>query len=82
MTNQEIQEINRLRIHQCPEWDFLLIDSSCPEFKSCLCFESNEPLGGSDDDETLEPYFNDTGDFGDCRKSDLDELLDTYPEEE
>jgi hypothetical protein len=26
--------------HYCPEWDFLAIDETCPEFAACLCYGS------------------------------------------
>ncbi len=25
--------------HYCPDWDFMAIDETCPEFDVCLCFE-------------------------------------------
>jgi len=31
--------------HYCIEWDGMAIDETCPEFKTCLCYdkEKNEP---------------------------------------
>lgn len=23
--------------HYCPDWDYMAIDETCPEFESCLC---------------------------------------------
>lgn len=30
--------------HYCPDWDFMTIDETCPEFEACTCFpnEDNE----------------------------------------
>jgi hypothetical protein len=30
---------NYPRIHFCPEWDYLLIDASFPEFECCICYK-------------------------------------------
>jgi hypothetical protein len=27
--------------HACPDWDFLEIDETCPEFECCTCFEGD-----------------------------------------
>ena len=24
--------------HFCPDWDFMAIDETCPEFEVCLCY--------------------------------------------
>lgn len=26
-------------LHQCTEWDFMLIDETCDEFSACSCFQ-------------------------------------------
>jgi hypothetical protein len=31
-------ELNGQLKHYCPEWDFMAIDETCPEFDACLCF--------------------------------------------
>lgn len=28
--------------HYCPEWDYMAIDETCPEYKACLCEKQNE----------------------------------------
>jgi hypothetical protein len=28
--------------HYCPDWDFMTIDETCPEFEACTCFPSTE----------------------------------------
>jgi len=28
--------------HWCPEWDFLPIDDTCPEFQSCICYSEDK----------------------------------------
>jgi hypothetical protein len=37
--------------HFCPEWDYLLINDSMPEFEACLCILKTEDLKMDDDDE-------------------------------
>ncbi len=29
------------RIHECPDWDFMLICEACPEFECCTCYPAN-----------------------------------------
>lgn len=42
--------------HFCPDWDYMEIDDTCPEFECCLCFPkasstvSNEERGTRDDE--------------------------------
>ena len=31
-------EIVSIQSHECPEWDFMRIDATMPEFAACLCF--------------------------------------------
>jgi len=28
--------------HYCPEWDYMIIDESCPEYECCTCFKKEE----------------------------------------
>ena len=45
--DREQQEFNKLTgkyKHWCPEWDYLPIDETCPEYSSCSCF-NNTPAG-------------------------------------
>ena len=30
-----------LAAHYCPEWDYMLIDKSFPEYRACLCYDKN-----------------------------------------
>ena len=27
--------------HACPDWDFMVIDETCPEWESCTCFPNS-----------------------------------------
>lgn len=31
------------RKHFCPDWDFMAIDETCPEFQTCTCYDN---IGG------------------------------------
>lgn len=37
--------------HDCPDWDFLYICSSCPEFDSCTCYPLNIPVNIQTDEQ-------------------------------
>jgi hypothetical protein len=37
------------KVHECPEWDFMVICEQCPEFECCSCWPSAD-----------EPDFNDS----------------------
>ena len=28
--------------HECPDWDYMLIDKTCPEYSLCTCEKKNE----------------------------------------
>lgn len=30
--------------HYCPEWDYMKIDNTTPEFEACLCFDTQEAV--------------------------------------
>ena len=31
------QQLHGTYKHYCPEWDYMVIDETCPEFECCLC---------------------------------------------
>jgi hypothetical protein len=31
--------------HYCPDWDFMAIDETCPEFSACLCYNRSPRAG-------------------------------------
>lgn len=33
--------------HYCPEWDYMLIDSTCPEYEVCTCYPKNRKYSAS-----------------------------------
>lgn len=44
MMDVEEQTFNQLvgeNRHYCPEWDYMAIDESCPEFESCICYKTD-----------------------------------------
>jgi hypothetical protein len=36
---ESLRQKTGAKAHLCPEWDFLAIDETCPEFEACLCFK-------------------------------------------
>lgn len=38
ITNAD-KEICASHLHFCPEWDFMPVDSDCPEYEFCICYE-------------------------------------------
>jgi len=33
--------------HYCPDWDYLPIDETCPEYSGCTCYQSEKEEGAS-----------------------------------
>jgi hypothetical protein len=31
------------KAHWCPDWDFLLVDETMPEYDACTCFGPKDP---------------------------------------
>ena len=34
---------NKVHEHECPDWDFMLIDASMQEYEYCLCYRERQP---------------------------------------
>lgn len=41
-----VADAARKKAHFCTEWDFLLIDNTCPEFEACLCYSASPAIKG------------------------------------
>lgn len=36
-------ELKGKKKHYCPDWDYMAIDETCPEFEACCCEQYNPP---------------------------------------
>lgn len=41
--NQVFERLKGLKKHFCPDWDYMAIDETCPEFEACCCEKYNPP---------------------------------------
>jgi len=41
--NEAYKKLTGAKKHFCPDWDFMAIDETTPEFEACCCKEYNKP---------------------------------------
>jgi hypothetical protein len=41
------QRLKGVKKHFCPDWDFMAIDETCPEFEGCSCKFPDKEVGPS-----------------------------------
>lgn len=51
MCDEEVKRFHRLKgryKHYCPDWDFMAIDETTPEWEACTCYDKNSRPDESD----------------------------------